>query len=278
MDILTWEKINEAFIEKKALIQSSAITVGSFDGVHKGHQFLLDKVLLYEKAFSKGVVTFTRPTRLKKTKNYSGDILTLRLKLKKLEVLGFDFVILIDFSSDFAKMNGIEFFEILVKTIHMKALFVGKDFSCGFRHSTDVKAIAEIAKKYDFDFDSIERLCLKGTDISSSAIRAAIKRADFDTAKSLLGSSFLLDIFNIGFAHCSENCFTAKKKNFKQIIPKEGSYAVELYLLNGIKTRAVFSIIGEDVFLELDKNESGKDFYEIDLSTLVKSFDYLVFV
>lgn len=289
MQILSWDTIIEAFNRGEELCKASAVTIGSFDGLHRGHQALLQQLLSYtdnlptERGASKWLVTFSRPTRAKKTKNYSGDLLTLRLKLKKIELLGFDTVIVIDFSCDFAKIEGQKFFEILVKTIHMEALFVGRDFSCGFRHSTDVAAIAKIAQKYGFSFDSIERVHLNGQDISSSRIRTAIRQADFDTARKLLGYSFSLDISDAGFERYSPFKFIASASSFHQVLPADGSYPVELYLKEGKKLAGTFYLIGGAVSLEI-AGTSERKFSENathanspDINPK-RDFDYLVFV
>lgn len=258
MKVLGWDKIIEANKQKKLLCEASAVTVGSFDGLHLGHRALISRMETYIKTCkvkpAKCAVTFSRPTRVKKDASYNGDILTLPLKLKIFAELGFDFVIVIDFSEKFARMSGQKFFEILVKTICMKALFVGHDFSCGFRHRTDIKALEKLSAVYDFVFDSIERVAADGLEVSSSAIRAAISKADFADAKKLLGYSFLLDISNVGFERRSPFEWIAKAENFVQVLPPSGVYAVELFAVDGFKHFASCIISEDFVLLRIAEN------------------------
>lgn len=253
MQVISWQKILKAFLADQSLCGFSAITVGSFDGIHLGHQVLLDEVLSQPEVL-KGVVTFSRPTRLKKSKNYAGDILTTRLKLKMLEDLGFDFVILIDFSKEFSKTTGLEFFKILVKTIQMKALVVGKDFSCGFQHSTNILDIEKIAKDYSFTVKAIDRIFLNGENISSSSIRNAIQNADFSFAKKLLGHSFLLDLLDVHFKSILPFTFYAPVSAFTQVLPKKSK--VTVILKNGKRVKAYFSVVDKTVYLELNSTKA----------------------
>ena len=235
MKVLGWDKIIEANKQKKLLCEASAVTVGSFDGLHLGHRALISRMETYIKTCkvkpAKCAVTFSRPTRVKKDASYNGDILTLPLKLKIFAELGFDFVIVIDFSEKFARMSGQKFFEILV-----------------------IKALEKLSAVYDFVFDSIERVAADGLEVSSSAIRAAISKADFADAQKLLGYSFLLDISNVGFERLSPFEWIAKAENFVQVLPPSGVYAVELFAVDGFKHFASCIISEDFVLLRIAEN------------------------
>ncbi|MEL3903716.1 MAG: FAD synthetase family protein [Treponemataceae bacterium] len=258
MRIFSWSDIMAAYKTKKRLCDSSAVTVGSFDGLHRGHRALIARMDNYIQTCAEKpaqcAVTFSRPTRAKKNETYLGDILTLPLKLKLFRELGFDFVIVIDFSEKFARMSGQKFFEILVKTICMNALFVGHDFSCGFRHRTDSKALEKISAAYAFVFDSIERVSADGLEVSSSAIRQALSKADFAKAEKLLGYSFLLDISNAGFERLSAYEWEAPTENFVQVLPPSGTYEVELFTVEGFKLPACCIISERSVLVRIAEN------------------------
>lgn len=255
MQVIYWDTVIEAYKKGEVLPlldnKSLAVTVGSFDGVHLGHKVLIDGLLKDAKMKGRAscAVTFIRPTRAKKSGFYAGDILSLDLKLKMFKDLSLDFLILIDFSTNFATMGGEEFFEILVKTIHMKSLFVGRDFACGFRHSTTVKDIEKISATYAFSFDSIERVKVAGLDISSSGIRDAIKKGDFAKANKLLGYSFLLDLSNVDFKQISQNELKASTADFSQVLPYTGEYEVELFAFDGFKQKMSCAFTSEFVLL-----------------------------
>ncbi|MEL3907724.1 MAG: FAD synthetase family protein [Treponemataceae bacterium] len=255
MQVIYWNEVIETYKRGEVLSvlkgKSLAVTVGSFDGLHLGHKALVETLLknAKQKGLARCAVTFVRPTRAKKNGFYAGDILSLDLKLKMFKDLNFDFLILIDFSTNFATMSGEKFFEILVKTIHMKSLFVGQDFACGFRHSTRVKDIENISETYAFSFDSIECVKVNGLDISSSSIRNAVKKGNFAKANKLLGYSFLLDLSNVGFEQVSQNELKASTADFSQVLPDSGEYEVELFTSDGFKQKMSCTFTSEFVLL-----------------------------
>ena len=119
--------------------QGSAISIGGFDGPHRGHERILSAVLEASERYGipAGLITFFRsPRSVKAGATYSGDVSTLDMRLQKFTEQGFTFTVLIDFSADFAKMKGAVFFDTLMKTIRIKYLAVGSDFTCGYRHDT----------------------------------------------------------------------------------------------------------------------------------------------
>ncbi len=241
--------------------QGSAVTIGGFDGPHCGHTGLFSYVLkaASEKKIPAGIITFSRSPRVKKEGSvYKGDVSTLRMRLEKIEAAGFDFTILIDFSNDFARMEGIVFFDILMKTICIKYLAVGNDFSCGYRHDTGVKELQTFAQEKGFCFDSIEQICSGAhSRISSSTIRQALAHADFTLAKELLGYPFSLDVLEIPQRYTC-GVYTLEKKQSSQIVPAEGHYSGMIYLKGGLQTPAHIEIDTDtiQVFLENKKLSS----------------------
>ena len=240
MDIFSWEQLQDTslFLQRysEMIACGSAISIGGFDGPHRGHQYLLKKVV--EKAHTwnipAGVITFRRsPQMRKQQRHYGGDVSTLRMRLQKFEEYGFAFAVLIDFSEDFAKMSGTAFFDILMKTVCIKYLAVGSDFSCGYRRDTGVEALRAFAHTRNFCFDSIDRLySADGECISSTVIRRAVECADFARAKEFLGYSFFIDVKD---AHqcMTEQGYRVDLSGGVQILPPAGMYCARCFLLNG---------------------------------------------
>ena len=238
MKIIYWDDLIK---QENLYSQGSAISIGGFDGPHRGHERILSAVLkaAQRNGIPAGIITFFRSPRSVKAGNtYAGDVSTLDMRLQKFAEQGFSFTVLIDFSVDFAKMKGAIFFDILIKTICIKYLAVGSDFSCGYRHDTGVKDLQRLAHERGFCFDSIEQLySAQHERISSSAIRQAVEQADFTLAKDLLGYPFFLDVAKI--AQRRENgVWFIEKSAVTQILPQSGRYSACAYL----QTRAIIPV------------------------------------
>lgn len=255
--ILSWEELVAS--DSTLFPQGTAVTIGGFDGPHKGHKALFDSVLAAAKkqTLKAGAVSFFRPPAAVKNKNYAGDVSTLNLKLKKFADLGFDFAVLIDFSAEFAKIEGRAFFDILIKTIRLKYLAVGEDFSCGYRRGLGAAEIKQLASQIGFCFDSIKAVHLAGSiRISSTAIRNAVASADFTLAENLLGYPFLFDVIGLPWIHTAANSVSVPRAYITQILPQCGRYRVLVKSITGTKEEAVFLVHKNEVTLHFEKKGS----------------------
>ncbi|HZX28732.1 MAG TPA: bifunctional riboflavin kinase/FAD synthetase [Telluria sp.] len=176
-----------------------ALTIGNFDGVHRGHQALLAHVraaadrLQLEAA----VMTFEPHPReffaqklgdLSKAPNR---IANLRDKLSSLARAGIDRVIVEHFNAHFASMSPQEFTErVLVQGLHVKWLMVGDDFCYGAKRAGNVAMLAEAGKQFGFEVHTLPTVMHGEHRISSSAVRAALDVGDFARAKELLGHGY----------------------------------------------------------------------------------------
>jgi len=256
MKIIRWDLLDSE--ESRNLLESlckgrkgTALTIGGFDGPHRGHESLFAAVREAAKRMdlASGIVTFTRSPGLnKKPYQYPGDVSTLNLRLARFAEKGFDFVLLIDFSGEFGKMSGGVFFDILVKTVCMRYVAVGPDFRCGHRLDTGTAEIAALAHLEGFRFDSIAQVDLDGQRISSSAVRKAVQSADFALAERLLGHPFLLD-FTIPGWKLSGSVLETPVSSFTQILPRRGEYPVFVSVSSGKPVQAVLRVTDRDVAL-----------------------------
>ena len=233
MKIIYWDDLIKG---ENIYPQGSAISIGGFDGPHRGHERILSAVLKAARkdGIPAGIITFFRSPRSVKAGNaYTGDVSTLEMRLQKFAEQGFSFTVLIDFSADFARMKGTVFFDILIKTICIKYLAVGSDFTCGYRHDTGVGDLQRLARERGFCFDSIEQLySARHERISSSAIRQAVEQADFALAKDLLGYPFFLDVAKI-VQRTENGVWAVEKAAVTQILPQNGQYSARAYLQTG---------------------------------------------
>jgi len=176
-----------------------ALTIGNFDGVHRGHQALLAR--LREAAAQLGVeaavMTF-EPHPREFFARLSGDptraparIAGLRDKLDALERAGVDRVIVEHFNSHFAAISPEDFIQnVLVQGLHVKWLIVGEDFCFGARRAGNFATLQEAGKRHGFAVESLATVTCDGQRISSSAVRAALAASDFAQAERLLGHPY----------------------------------------------------------------------------------------
>lgn len=176
-----------------------ALTIGNFDGVHRGHQALLAHVTAAAQrlGLESAVMTF-EPHPREYFAHRSGDlskaparIANLRDKLESLSDAGVDRVIVEHFNEHFASMSPREFTEkVLVEGLHVKWLMVGDDFCYGARRAGNVAMLLDAGKEYGFEVHSLPAVLHDTTRISSSAVRAALAAGDFDATRALLGHPY----------------------------------------------------------------------------------------
>ncbi|GIZ50648.1 bifunctional riboflavin kinase/FAD synthetase [Noviherbaspirillum aridicola] len=176
-----------------------ALTIGNFDGVHRGHQALLSRVreAAGRLGIEAAVMTF-EPHPREFFALQAGDlsraparIANLRDKLQSLSDAGIDRVIVEHFNAHFASMPPEEFVErVLVEGLHVKWLMVGEDFCYGSRRAGNVATLKEAGRKYGFHVEALPAVLNDGVRISSSAVRAALAASDFGLAAQLLGHPY----------------------------------------------------------------------------------------
>ena len=176
-----------------------ALTIGNFDGVHRGHQALLAQV---RKAAGRlgveaAVMTF-EPHPREFFARMAGDlsraptrIASLRDKLQSLSNAGIDRVIVEHFNAHFASMSPEEFVDkVLVQGLHVKWLMIGEDFRYGAKRAGNLETLTEAGKRFGFHVEALPAVTNNGARISSSAVRAALAQGDFEHAAQLLGHPY----------------------------------------------------------------------------------------
>jgi FAD synthase len=189
MTIYSWNDLTGGTFPAPAA--GTALSVGSFDGPHRGHKALFDVVLDYAGAhpgMQSGAVTFAAPpTALYAPQNFPGMIVTLEERLTFFQQIGFDFAIVIDFSLEFARIEGGEFLRILKEKARLHFLAESTEFRRGYRGAFDVPAIERAASDLAFTFQVVPPVMHEGERISSSRIRDALLAGDVALAETLLG-------------------------------------------------------------------------------------------
>jgi riboflavin kinase / FMN adenylyltransferase len=172
-------------------LSGSVLTIGSFDGVHKGHQALVTHVA--SRAHAKGVasVIYTFSTPLKAVLGLAGQLTTLDEKLRRLSHFGVDFVLVADFTSEFANRSEEHFIDELGK-LNPREIWVGGDFRFGKGRTGDIHTLGRY-----FDVRVLgDVVCAKGDRISSTRLRNLLMQGRYAEAAELHGWNDNLSIMD----------------------------------------------------------------------------------
>lgn len=169
------------------------VSIGSFDGVHRGHQLLLKQAIerAHELNLGSAIMTFEPlPAMVLRPAHFPGRICTAEDKFKRLQSTGFDDVVTVQFDLDLAQLSPEAFLEWMASTTRMQELWVGEAFALGKNRVGDVNRIREAGKSLGFEVIAVPRLSNGDEVVSSSAIRSAIRDGEVRTARELLGYPF----------------------------------------------------------------------------------------
>ncbi len=217
--------------------QPSIVTIGTFDGVHLGHQKILSRLqqLKQKHGLNAVVLTFEpHPRKVLHPEQKDLKLITLiEEKLNLLENYGVDVAIVYPFDKSFSYFEAREYIEkILLKSLKVKYLVIGYDHKFGHDRTGDIKILKEYAKEYDYEVEEIDAIDIDHIAISSSKIRVAIEAGNIDLANNYLGHYFFLYATvvhgkqlgkQLGFPTAN-----LKIESKDKLIPKIGVYFVEV--------------------------------------------------
>ena len=165
----------------------TVVTIGTFDGVHRGHQALLQRARgrARERGLQSTALTFRRPPQ-----NYLGNPKPLLMPPeKKIELLGrfVERVVVLDFPAvqDWTPRAFVE--GVLLRDLHAQVVVVGEDFRFGKARSGDAETLRKLGKELGFSVEVVEAVTVDGEVVSSTAIRRALRAGEVERATKLLG-------------------------------------------------------------------------------------------
>lgn len=173
-----------------------ALTIGKFDGVHKGHQAVLSKLI--DKARGLGVpsavmVFEPQPEEIFVPERAPARLSRLRDKYEALKSLGIDRLLCVKFSREFAAQSPQAFVhDLLIAKLGVKFLVVGDDFKFGFQRAGDFGYLKRAAVEFGFEVVSTQSFRLDNNRISSTAVRKALSAGNFATASSMIGKPYTI--------------------------------------------------------------------------------------
>lgn len=210
------------------------LTIGNFDGVHRGHQALMSR--LCEEGRKRNLPVVVMVFEPQPLELFAGDkaparLTRLREKLRYMAEAGVDKVLCVRFDRRFAALSAQRFIsDLLVDKLDVKYLAVGDDFRFGAGRQGDFLLLQKAGVEYGFEVVSTETFCDGGKRISSTAVRQALAADDLALAQSLLGHPFTIsgrvvhgDALGrtLGFP-------TANLPLRRSVTPVKGVYAVEV--------------------------------------------------
>ena len=217
--------------------KNGVITIGSFDGVHTGHQKILKRVqsLAEEIDGESIVVTFyPHPRSVVDSSDKDMNVLnTLDEKLRLLDQWGIKNVVVVPFSFEFSRQSPREYVEkFIIATFHPKYVVIGYDHKFGLNRSGDISLFREYEAKNYFKVIEIPRQDIEDIGISSTKIRKALMSGDIDEANLFLNQPYILtgkvvhgDKLGSKLGYPTANLLINEKD---KLIPIEGVYAVRI--------------------------------------------------
>jgi riboflavin kinase/FMN adenylyltransferase len=189
-------KIIRAATELKPGRKTVCLAIGFFDGVHLGHQQIIRQTITDARQHDAIalVLTFDRhPNSVVAPGHVPPLIYSLPQKLRAIESLGADMLLLIHFDEKFSRQTGEEFICQLVRDSgKIQSLCVGMDFVFGYKRSGDVALLKKLGDKTGFAVHGLAAVSLDGQIVSSTRIREAIRAGELDTASQMLGRPYMI--------------------------------------------------------------------------------------
>ena len=175
--------------------RESAVAVGTFDGVHRGHQAVIRRAIEDAQAYNRASVVFTfdrHPTEIVRSESSPPYLCTLQQRIQFIKELNVDNIVVLPFTKEFSQITADTFsIDILKERLKCSHLVVGEDFRFGLGGTGSVTYLQNNASQFGFEVTPVATVCEKSVRISSTRIREAIALGDLAIAEELLGRRFL---------------------------------------------------------------------------------------
>jgi riboflavin kinase / FMN adenylyltransferase len=228
-------------VRKKSEVRkdkNTVLTIGTFDGIHSGHQQIIKKVKEIGSGNSRRTFFITFDPHPRKVLSGRNDIkllTTLQEKTELLENFGIENLYIIEFTKEFSQLTSREFFkEFIIDTVGLSDIVIGYDHHFGKDRSGDIKTLYELSREYDFNVTVVEPFKLDGEAVSSTKIRKALESGDLPKANSYLGRYYSFrgtvvkgDMRGRGLGFPTANL---ELEDESKLLPALGIYAVEIIL------------------------------------------------
>lgn len=230
------------YYNNEVSLQPCVATIGFFDGVHRGHQFLIRH--LVETARQEGlestIITFDQHPRKVLQSDYQPEMLsTLDSKLLLLSKTKVDNAVVLHFNKEMAALSAKEFMQqVLCDKLHVKKLFIGYDHRFGHNREETFEDYVRYGKELGMDVVQNQAFSLNGIHISSSVIRSFLKEGEVALANQALGYPYtIIGKVVSGYHEGRKLGFPTANldiSHFGQLVPSPGVYAVKVRMENSV--------------------------------------------
>ena len=218
----------------------TAVTLGKFDGIHRGHQKLMRRILELEKADPA-----IKSTAFVFNSNKNDQLMTAAEQKSLIAEMGISNLVNCPFVPEITGMLPEEFVrEVLIGKLHASHVVVGTDFRFGYKRSGDTGVLRDLQHRYGFSLDVIEKEKYMDREISSTYVREALSSGDMELVRALLGRSYTVEgtvvrgrHMGTGMGMPTANLVPPEEK----MLPPNGVYFSET-LMDGEKYRSVTNI------------------------------------
>jgi riboflavin kinase/FMN adenylyltransferase len=233
----------------------SAVTIGNFDGLHLGHQKILETVNSWaglkeslckkpEQLISTVLTFYPHPAKVLRPAEAPLLLSTLAQRLAGFEHAGMNAALVLKFDEQLAKVSAEDFARTyLVDTLRARAVFVGANFRFGHKQAGDVKLLEEFGQRWNFEVQVVPPVIQDAIVVSSTAVRSAVREGRMEDASRLLGRPFALaGEIKTGTGQGRKLVVpTLNLATEQECLPKNGVYATET-TVEGKKYRSATNI------------------------------------
>jgi len=260
----------------------SVVSIGNYDGVHLGHQYVIKTLLAQSQALNAAatVITFDPLAKEFFQPNSVARLSTVEERAQWLFNLGVDQVLCVEFNADFAATSPDAFIEdVLVKGLGAKYVCVGDDFRFGKGRAGDFTLLQSAGKQHGFEVSAHQTFELEGERVSSGRVRAALQHSDFQLAADLLGRIYSIS-GQVAMGQQLGRTLdfpTANIPLVDRVLAVNGVFAVVAVLESGERVKGVANIgnrptvDGKEQRLEVHLFDFDRDIYGQNLSVELHS-------
>jgi riboflavin kinase/FMN adenylyltransferase len=216
-------------------IKESIVTIGTFDGVHLGHQKIINKLIgiANEERLQALVLTFFPHPRTIVQEDASIKLInSIDEKAGLMKSYGVDHLVVKEFTKEFSRLTALEYVrDVLVNKLHVKHIIVGYDHHFGRNRTANINDLKEYGAFYGFKVTEIDAHEVGDVAVSSTKIRAALTKGDIITANHFLGYNFMLTGLVVKGQGLGKTIqfptANLKIEESYKLIPKKGVYLVQ---------------------------------------------------